>query len=369
MDNFKLAAARLEKLVRNPQAFLQPDESLCNSLKNVIKSHFDYAKQAEGQNCDKQQFGPLPELYIEGFDAEQIWEELRLRSVPLLSHVGSATKLLTSLPNKQLYVVKNGKGTEKIISNSSDTSETDGSRKDTSRVKEYGEEEGHTNDPGLEKDTISTRSARAMPRKNNPKDHENSESAESDSDDSQSSVEFGPKIHDVVALVDDSDSVKCNKQRQTQDNFDKVDATLLEELNAFAEQEERREYGDDDIDDDGSGSHEEDEQDDSWRDALFSAESTVGADKLKYADLFGNEPVNAKSTDFMDDGVSNSDAQTENYASDVNIESSVKPKREPKISAFEKGQQRLKNQIAVLEEEAVATKAWSLIGEAKGADR
>ncbi len=94
----------------DPGAFLQPAPELASLAKSAAKALYDYqaavdsSAAAAGSKAAAAAAGPgaLPELYIEGFDAEQIWLQLELAAAPalkrarkLLRKVGQEPQLLT----------------------------------------------------------------------------------------------------------------------------------------------------------------------------------------------------------------------------------------------------------------------------------
>lgn len=93
----------------DPGAFLQPAPELASLAKSAAKALYDYqaavdsgAAAAGGGAAAAASPGALPELYIEGFDAEQIWLQLELAAGPalkrarkLLRKVGQEPQLLT----------------------------------------------------------------------------------------------------------------------------------------------------------------------------------------------------------------------------------------------------------------------------------
>ncbi|PRW59087.1 U3 small nucleolar ribonucleo MPP10-like isoform X1 [Chlorella sorokiniana] len=97
----------------DPGAFLQPAPELASLAKSAAKALYDYqaavdssaaAAGGAGAAAAAAAAGPgaLPELYIDGFDAEQIWLQLELAAAPalkrarkLLRKVGQEPQLLT----------------------------------------------------------------------------------------------------------------------------------------------------------------------------------------------------------------------------------------------------------------------------------
>lgn len=92
----------------DPGAFLQPAPELASLAKSAAKALYDYqaavdsSAAAAGTAAAAAGPGALPELYIEGFDAEQIWLQMELAAAPalkrarkLLRKVGQEPQLLT----------------------------------------------------------------------------------------------------------------------------------------------------------------------------------------------------------------------------------------------------------------------------------
>ncbi len=89
----------------DPAAFLQPTAELAELAKGAAKALYDYQAGLHAGSSGDGTAGPaavLPELYIEGFDAEQIWLQLELAAGPalkrarkLLKKAGQEPELLT----------------------------------------------------------------------------------------------------------------------------------------------------------------------------------------------------------------------------------------------------------------------------------
>ena len=97
-----------------PEAFVQPSAELAELARQAAKALYDYgaAQHQEVQVAAAQgamqrrgaaaSAAPLPELYVEGFDPEQIWLQLDMAAAPalkrarrLLKKVGPEAQLLT----------------------------------------------------------------------------------------------------------------------------------------------------------------------------------------------------------------------------------------------------------------------------------
>eukprot|EP00833_Pecoramyces_ruminatium_P009518 jgi/Orpsp1_1/1183550/evm.model.c7180000085694.2 len=69
----------VQQILDKPEKFIVPDSDLEKRLLGITKNLFDYGiKNENNSSC------PLEELYIEGFDNDQIWEEIQLQNVPLI---------------------------------------------------------------------------------------------------------------------------------------------------------------------------------------------------------------------------------------------------------------------------------------------
>jgi len=88
-DPFKILEQFQEKIVEQPEIFLnshpvKEKEELCELIKNATKTLYEISSKSVTSGVN---LGPLPDLLVEGFDVEQIWEEIQLRNLPLLSSV------------------------------------------------------------------------------------------------------------------------------------------------------------------------------------------------------------------------------------------------------------------------------------------
>ena len=86
----------------DPAAFLQPTAELAGLAKAAAKALYDYqATCQDGASSSGGSAAALPELYIDGFDAEQIWLQLELAAGPALKR---ARKLLKKAGEEPLLL-------------------------------------------------------------------------------------------------------------------------------------------------------------------------------------------------------------------------------------------------------------------------
>ncbi|KAJ3108331.1 u3 small nucleolar ribonucleoprotein MPP10 [Phlyctochytrium planicorne] len=85
----KLLKSLQKDVLSNPSQFLLPSEPLSSRLLSVSKWIFDAAKKH-----DPYQMSPLPELHVDGFDMDQVWEQIQLQNGPMMEYLkGSVGKL------------------------------------------------------------------------------------------------------------------------------------------------------------------------------------------------------------------------------------------------------------------------------------
>ncbi|KAJ3072042.1 u3 small nucleolar ribonucleoprotein MPP10, partial [Rhizoclosmatium hyalinum] len=71
-----------KEIISHPEKFLVPDVTLSNTLLDAAKWMFDLAKHSEPF-----EMSPLAELLTDGFDLDQIWEQMQLRNRPMVKYV------------------------------------------------------------------------------------------------------------------------------------------------------------------------------------------------------------------------------------------------------------------------------------------
>lgn len=90
----------------DPAALLQPVPQLASLAKSAVKALYDHQAHdhhAAGGAGRRAGSGILPELYIDGFDAEQIWLQLDLAMKPALKR---ARKLLRSAGQEPVLLTR-----------------------------------------------------------------------------------------------------------------------------------------------------------------------------------------------------------------------------------------------------------------------
>ena len=88
-DNNEVASlvsllSQLENASDHPESYLKPPSSLEKDNVIAVKQIFDFCKKDEPNSSRSlASTCPLQELLVEGFDVEQIWQEIELQNTSL----------------------------------------------------------------------------------------------------------------------------------------------------------------------------------------------------------------------------------------------------------------------------------------------
>ncbi|XP_076293891.1 U3 small nucleolar ribonucleoprotein MPP10 [Lasioglossum baleicum] len=330
----------IDNNTRRRELFLSIQNKAALDFKNSTKRLYDFTKEQSKRNTNA-----LPELVTEGFDEEQIWQQLELQNEGELIHfITGVSKALAE--SKKFAIPVSARKPEIVHSNEETVEDNDEE-----------EEENMSDEGGLDSE---------------------------------------------MELEDDSKKQKkvVNKQRKkpsiVDDKFFK-----LQELDEYLTKEERKEVQNEKNEEDS-----DEESVDLFNDYSDDEESKSGEEKLlKYTDFFDSpqsedeeakdsvQYKNADSKDLDDDslrddsdeGMNTDEEEDErksskkkvsfNLTNDSDDTDSIENKSDNKKedlemkSSLETRQERLLERIQQLEEEAVAEKPWQLKGEVSAASR
>lgn len=311
-----------KKVMSMPEVFFTPSEQVANEIKVFAKHAYDCTSKFQSKQS---RADPLEELYVDGFDADQIWEQLRLLNDPLVTEMTQRIRTFHKNPDDILLfpsdklVVKSEKGKE---------AKTNEVEKKSSDVSDNGGE----GDKKLDNDSVD------------------------DSDD-------GNEV----------ETVKKKKRKKPRDVAEDGFFDWDEMDKAAEDDEDDGDVEADEIDtDDGSGEDEEDSKqvDDS------DAENT---EAMKYEDFFDDE--SGEDGDEEEEELNDVDVHDGNGDDEEN--SAVKCAKldgKDKVddeelaergirSSHQRQRQRLEKEIKELEQEAVSEKPWLLKGEVRSTAR
>lgn len=331
----------IDNNTRRRELFLSVQNKAALNFKKSTKRLYDFTKDQSKRNTNA-----LPELITEGFDEEQIWQQLELQNEGELRHF--ITGVSKALAESKKFTIPVSLRRPEIV---------------------------HSK----EEETVE----------DNDEEEEENMSEEGDLD-------------SEMELEDDSKKQKrdVNKQRKkpsiVDDKFFK-----LQELDEYLTKEERKEVQNEKNEEDS-----DEESVDLFNDYSEDEESKSGEEKLlKYTDFFdspqsedegANDSVQYKNADTKDldddalrddsDEAMNTDEEIDecksskkkvsfNLTNDSDDTDSIENKSDNRKediemkSSLETRQERLLERIQQLEEEAVAEKPWQLKGEVSAANR
>ena len=259
----------VEDITKNVEQFAVPKgTNLYPKIANITKLLFDFAKKTEPEPL-----GSLPTLLIDGFDTEQIWEEIQTYNKPLLSFF-----------NRQLSTLE-------------EDEEND-----------YSDEENEEMEEGDEDDEED--------EENNFEEEEDEEEVgEEDEEGEEDEFELGDENND-------EGGEESEEGEDGEDNF--FDANEMEE---FIKDAERREAA-------GSDYESEDDEDDEVADIFAKFDEDSEANKLKYEDYFNQPTRHSKQQDEMAKKIAKLEAE---LIGDKpwQMKGEVKSKDRPKASLLE----------------------------------
>jgi U3 small nucleolar RNA-associated protein MPP10 len=88
----ELLSSLVENFCNSPERFFTTNKNDADQLLKTTKKLYDFIKEKEQQSG--QIFSSLPELYTDGLDLEQIWEELQLQNTPTVEFLSRRIQTL-----------------------------------------------------------------------------------------------------------------------------------------------------------------------------------------------------------------------------------------------------------------------------------
>jgi len=296
-------------VVDKPERFLGGlDASIGKEILRTTKQLFDFAKKTEPKRLSA-----LPELLVDGFDAEQIWGMIQVQNDPLLKHLDRKVKdLVNNIRDVELLTkqMKELTGKDEI---------EDQSASDSSKENEAVEADDSDLDDidgledGLDEDGIDP----------------NFDTGDFDDEGDEQEQMTGAEGSDKFFNMEDMESFIEQAERED----------MLEDLEKRGELDEAGEIEDEDEDDDDEG----------------------GANSFKYNDFF-DKPGESR-PDENDDEEMFKDRPSNLFGEGEEEE------EEETLSNFQKKDKKMQETIKELEEKQVSEKFWALKGEVSSKQR
>ncbi|KAF0683499.1 Aste57867_24451 [Aphanomyces stellatus] len=337
MEDTQIMETFRRQVLEKPEAFFTPSESMATSIAQFAKYLFDQAKQCESENVKSS----LDTLYVDGFDADQIWEQLKLQNEPVAKEVNRQVKKLT---------------------------------KDSSHLSFFSgatsaEDNGDSDEAGDDIDDEDI-------AEENDEEHDEEDEEEADGD-----MEVEDEVDEDVDDDDDDDLVEKPKKKSStkkrKRQADELEDGFFDwdEMEKAAEEEELDES--DDGDDDLDGGDDDDEGDDNeGLDDDFEDEDDDGLNEktATYKDLF-DEPNEGDDDDEGEDDDEDEEEEEKPKAASLKRKIPLTEDEEEELaergilSSHQRRSSHLQQQIESLEEEALGEKHWTLKGEVKASVR
>lgn len=318
-----------------PVKFLTVQSDLKDDIKNLVKSLYDYTKTQETVDS-KEKKAALPELIVQDFDEEQIWQEIELQNSECWDQLVWEVANCMSVKSDLVFPVTT------FEDQTDDKNDLD--REEPMSEDEQSELE-HQNDvikENSKKNNLLLPKSKVKPSIVDDKffklqemekfliNEERNEGKAQGSDSEEEPIDMFEEIDD-----DDSHDEEGGKEAMYSDFFSQEDGYEQEGNEQYNEKDDLQDYEEEMDDDDES---EQSEHENSKK---------VDKKKVRFA---------------VEDESSHDDSDDSEGQPTVNNNKPNKPSNEKK-SEFELRQQRLKQQIEKLEEKTLSDAPWQLKGE------
>ncbi|KAG1711716.1 hypothetical protein DVH05_008962 [Phytophthora capsici] len=319
-----------KNVVKKPEVFFTPSEEVAKEIKAFAKHAYDRTSKYQSKSGGA---GPLEELYVDDFDADQVWEQLRLLNGPLVTEMTQRIRAFQKNPDNILLFPSE--------------------KQEESEEEEQGKLEEEQADSDEESDE----------QEQDSDDQVDSDDDTADSDEEEKEVKKPKK--------------KAKKARDVaEDGFFDWD-----EMDKAAEEEEV----DDDEDDEDMGSEEGDEDNDEEDEEDDESEMEEGSDvgaaeEMTYDDFFGDEEEGDEGEAGEEEEEELNDVDMQDEEEEYPTIKRSKPDEEENVdeeelaergimSSHQRQRQRIQKEIKDLEQEAIGEKPWLLKGEVRSAAR
>ncbi|KAF8940412.1 U3 small nucleolar ribonucleoprotein complex, subunit Mpp10 [Dissophora ornata] len=386
MPDDALLKSFAQEVLDKPEVFLSKSEASAEQAKAITKYLYDLGKSTEAGSL-KGRGSMLEELFVDGFDNDQIWEEIHMQNAPFLSFLKSEIKNIKTTKSATQSAIdeQEGEGEEgeeeeedAEMSLGLDDEDMGLDMEDTDNMEGFsGEDE--------DEDMEGSDSEKYEEYKDDAEDEE-AEDEEEEEEEDLDDLDLPVKKKTRTSEVDDEffnlDEFNAMTEKQEQDELeDKEPNEDEEEIDYFADPDlidsgdEDGDFGDMEEDENEVDAHDVGYQDffaplakgttnrpksqrkprDGDREDFFGKQRQVGAENLEMEDA--EEDDESEEVNALGDRVSNLFGLDEEEVETENL------------SKFEKSQRKLREQIDALEQENVAAKDWTKKGEATSADR
>ncbi|KAL4323317.1 hypothetical protein GQ457_17G027080 [Hibiscus cannabinus] len=329
VTSVEAAVKSLRQISTEPPEWLLPKQELSQAVRATSKLLFSTLKP----HCTK---SPFDELLIEGFDAEQIWQQIDLQSLPLLSSLRREVKKFEKHPEEISKLKVDVEGGKKKV------------------LEEIETENVVFNDEDVEDDDIDTEEEEEEEEEEDgeEKEREREEESENEGDEDGGIEDKFLKIKELQEYLEEDEAREFGldkKKRKTETKKGEEDT-----------EDEDDEEGED-------GTDEAEEEEDEL--GLFGGDDESDEDDLgnaRYEDFF-----NRKKSKASGDKAKHRDMLEEDSGSDdeQHADKEVKNQRKDGLSNHEKELDKLRSKIEQMEKANLDPKVWTMRGEVTAAQR
>ncbi|KAL1935568.1 hypothetical protein VTP01DRAFT_4708 [Rhizomucor pusillus] len=337
------------KVVEKPHVFFSTDEKVADQALAVAKHFYDTAKQHQ-----EHEFSPFPELLVEGFDRDQIWEEIAAQNGPFLQY---AKSIVSNFSRKRKR--------SEMMQDDSEAEEEEGS------VTSEGSLDLDAEDDQIEEEHLDPTAESAD--EDDVEAYENESEQDVEEQYSEDEEQKEGQQEDEDENEDEDEDKSAMLRSEVDDEF-----FNLEEFNKWTEKQEEldmmsdREDEDDEVDYDMDlmEVEDEDEENDDLQDAaditfkdFFVAPKSKKAKKAKKVS-FAQEDE-GEDDEEADSNVEEDEMEMEDEATvkTSNLFDEDEDGNDDSATQHEKRMERLKAQIEQFEQENINEKHWTLRGE------
>ncbi|KAF9161398.1 U3 snoRNP protein [Actinomortierella ambigua] len=379
-------------ILEKPEVFLTKGDQFADQAKAMTKHLYDLGKASESEEM-KSQGSMLEELFIDGFDNDQIWEEIQMQNVPFLDYLKSQLKALKSGKTTADKDHEEDEQGEVDAAEGAEQNDEDSDLAEDEEM-EVDEDEAGMMDSDMEHDSDMFDSAVGEEESDaeeldaeeggEDEDEEEDESEEEDLEDLGLPATKKVKKSEVDDDFFNIDEFNALTEKQEQDELEGREPDNDDEIDYFADPDEI-ESGDD------FGEDEDEEEDENLVDAHdvkfndFFAPVKTSRSKARSApkkpraqDFKGNEDEDNFGLGFGDEeeGAEEEDDDAKVNALGDRISNLFGQEAdegegddESKLSKHERMQRKMQAQIEQLEQENVAPREWAKKGETSAAER
>ncbi|ETV68438.1 hypothetical protein H257_15601 [Aphanomyces astaci] len=318
-------------VLEKPEVFFAPSTELATTISHVTKYLYDQAKKRESSSSVDT--SSLEALYVDGFDADQIWEQLKLQNEPLAKEVGRQIKKFAKNPSSVAFFTPEEDGGAAAAAAGSADDEEDASENEQSPDDDVVDGDDDDDDKGLEDEG----------------DVDDDDMDDDDMDDDDD---------DELTSAPKKTLAKKRKRRDLEDGFFDWD-----EMEKAAEEEE---LNDDDDDEDGD---ENDDDDDDFED---EDDDGLNEKTATYKDLFDEPTEEGDEEDEEEEEEEEGEDTTRSLkrkSAELTDDQAEELAERGILSTHQRRSTHLHDQIKSLEDEALGDKPWALKGEVKGMAR